>query len=83
MTFGLTGVTVVQSLTTMNATRAGLEHVTRSGSSDISQRQGQEPDGAGASDAVTRLSYPAALAVWIGAGLVGWGLIAGLVVALT
>ena len=57
--------------------------MTRSGSSDISQRQGQQPDGPGASGPVTRLSYPAAVAVWIGAGLLGWGLIAGLVVALT
>jgi hypothetical protein len=68
---------------TMTATKAGLAHVTRSGSSDISQRQGRQPDGTGASDAATRLSYPAAVAVWIGAGLLGWGLIAGLVVALT
>jgi hypothetical protein len=67
----------------MTATRGELAHVTRSGSSDISQRQGQQPDGSGASGPVTRLSYPAAVAVWIGAGLLGWGLIAGLVVALT
>ena len=57
--------------------------MTRSGSSDISQQQGQQPDGTGACGSVTRLSYPAAVAVWIGAGLLGWGLIAGLVVALT
>jgi hypothetical protein len=67
----------------MNATRTGLANVTRSDTSDISQRQGQQPNGPGASDDVTRLSYLAALAVWIGAGLVGWGLIAGLVFALT
>ena len=57
--------------------------MTRTGSSDISQQQGQQPESTGASDAVPRLSYPAAVAVWIGAGLLGWGLIAGLVVALT
>jgi hypothetical protein len=57
--------------------------VTRSGSSDLSQRQGQQPDGAEPSGAANRLSYPAAVAVWIGAGLLGSGLIAGLVIALT
>jgi hypothetical protein len=67
----------------MIATRAGLTNVTRSGSSDISQRQDRQPEGAGPSDAANRLSYPAAVAVWIGAGLLGWGLIAGLVIALT
>lgn len=73
----------MQSYGTVIATQAGLTNVTNSGSSEVSQRQGQQPDGTGPADATNRLSYPAAVAVWIGAGLLGWGLIAGLVVALT
>lgn len=72
----------MQSYGHMIAIQAETTHVTSSGSSDIPQRHGQQPDGAGPTGAANRLSYPAAVAVWIGAGLLGWGLIAGLVVAL-
>ena len=78
----------MQSYGTMIATQAGLTDVTRSGGGDISQRQsgaprqGGQPEGSGPSGAVDKLSYPAAVAVWIGAGLLGWGLIAGLVFTL-
>ena len=72
----------MQSYKTMTATQAGPTDVTRSGGHDISQRHGEPPEGAGPSGAVDKLSYPAAVAVWIGAGLLGWGLIAGLVFVL-
>lgn len=66
----------------MLATQAGLTDVTRSGGGHIPQRNGEEPDGSGESRGSDKLSYPAALAVWIGGGLLGWGLIAGLVLVL-
>lgn len=72
----------MQSYGTMIAIKAGLTDVTRSGGGDISQRHGEQPGGAQPSGAADKLGYPAAVAVWIGAGLLGWGLIAGLVFAL-
>jgi hypothetical protein len=45
-------------------------------------RAGGEPHD-GATDHGDRLSYPVAVMVWIGSGLVGWGLVAAVVLTIT
>lgn len=57
--------------------------MTSSGSSGISERPDPGSQATGPAAPSNRLGYPAAVAVWIGAGLLGWGLIAGLVLTLS
>ena len=62
---------------------SGLIDVTRAGDSGLSQHKEDRPDnGTHSAEAVTRLSYPVAVLVWITAGLLGWALIAALVFVL-
>lgn len=72
----------MQSFSASAAIQAERNDVTNSGSSGISERSDRRPEPGGPAEPSSRLGYPVAVAVWIGAGLLGWGLIAGLVLAL-